>query len=251
MTLKPPRIAVPVPHSTDNEYSARTLARFSACLSALCKGVDLVAIQLDHSNLHELERCHGLLLPGTSTDIDPPRYGAIAGSTTIEPDTARDTMDDLLLKRAFDCLLPILGVCHGLQALNIFTGGSLLQNIASEEIDHRLGEDGRIAHSVELESTGIMLPLFTKHAPLDRTLPVNSNHHQAVLVTGSGLRVCARSRDGIIEAVEGEDSRHFVLGVQWHPEALSTGSDAGDGIFSAFLAAARRWMEGSKPGRRR
>jgi putative glutamine amidotransferase len=233
------RIAIPVPHSSDGEYSMRTLTRFLVALRAVSRSLELIPIELNGSNLNELDSCGGIILPGTPNNIDPARYGAVAGPTVLEPDEARDSMDDLLLHRAFDIRLPILGVCHGLQASNVFTGGTLLQNISSEKIDHGVGEDERIAHSVELDPKYTVFRELETDARSGIRFPVNSNHHQAVLSVGSGLRVCARSQDGIVEAVEGNDPSHFIFGVQWHPEALSKGLAARGSIFQAFLDAAQ------------
>ena len=129
--------------------------------------------------------------------------------------------------------LPVLGVCYGMQLLALEAGGALVYDIPHdrpEASSHRLPEvDGR--HSVVLAAGSRLAKIIGSDATL-----VNSLHHQAVAVPGSGLVASAHSNDGLIEAIEGEDDR-FVLGLQWHPEKMERGHR--ERVFRALVKACR------------
>lgn len=157
-------------------------------------------------------RLDGLLLSG-GADINPARYGqSPAGAKT--PDDERDAFELALLAGARARDLPVLGVCRGCQLLNVFYGGTLIQDLPSVEIVHpRYRPDARLPqHGVTVEEGSLLASLYPT------TVQVNSRHHQAVDRLGEGLRVNAHATDGTIEGIErpGEP----VLGVQWHPEAM-------------------------------
>jgi putative glutamine amidotransferase len=238
----PPRIAIPVPHSTDSEYAERALPQYVHAVEMA--GAEPVRIPLDQSPAEVtglLQRCDAVLLPGSKADIDPTKYDAPRDARTAPADSARDTIDDLLLRDAYNLRKPILGICYGLQILNVFRGGTLLQHIESP-VNHEAGKEVPIAHTVEVD-TGSRLslivasPLNGKHA----AVAVNSSHHQSAEKIGDGLRVVARCpQDGIIEALEGTSPDHFVLAVQWHPERSVEDDEGSRAIFRALVDAARR-----------
>jgi putative glutamine amidotransferase len=116
-------------------------------------------------------------------------------------------------------------------------GGRLLQHISETEVQHSVSEDDHIAHAVEVAADSCL----TGSPGGPTGLAVNSQHHQAAEGAPPGLRVVARSSDGIIEAAQGTDCRHFILGIQWHPEALRSGADARERPLRAFLRAADAW----------
>jgi putative glutamine amidotransferase len=189
-----------------------------------------------------LERLDGLMLSG-GPDIHPSAYGA-AEHPALGP-TERD-LDafELALVRAADARgMPILGVCRGLQMLNIARGGTLIQDIPDligEQIDHRQEKPGRVpTHEIVLE-TGSRLEGVMGRAEHE----VNSFHHQAIDRLGEHLRVVARAPDGVIEGIEAPD-RDFVVAVQWHAESLAEREDQA-GLFSAFVAAAARYAEAGR-----
>jgi putative glutamine amidotransferase len=137
---------------------------------------------------------------------------------------------------------PILGICYGLQTLNVYRSGTLVQDIESA-INHNAGRAVENAHAVEIEP-GSQLAKIVGADSKNSTIPVNSSHHQSADVVGDGLRVVARSPlDGVIEALEGTLPDHFVLAVQWHPERSVDDSrevaDSAHKIFRAFIEAAR------------
>jgi len=238
----PPRIAIPVPHSTDSEYAERAFPQYVHAVEMA--GGEPVRIPLKQSLAEVTEllgRCDAVLLPGSKADIDPTKYGADRDARTAPADPARDAVDDLLLRNAYNLRKPVLGICYGLQILNVFRGGTLLQHIESP-VNHEAGRDVRIAHSIDVDSGSRVGRIVApggdeKHV----SVTVNSSHHQSAEGIGDGLRVVARCpQDGIIEALEGTSPDHFVLAVQWHPERSVEDDERSRAIFRALIEAARR-----------
>jgi putative glutamine amidotransferase len=183
--------------------------------------------------------CAGILLPGSPADVDPQKYGQARHPKTADADGARGAVDELLLQDAFNLHKPVLGICMGLQSLNVWRNGSLNQHIPGTGIDHAPGREVMEAHPVRIVE-GSLLAQVTRSGA--EGLMVNSSHHQAVAIAGDGLRVVARSvEDGIVEGLEGTTPGHFVLGVQWHPERSFAFSAVSRDIFAAFVGAAREW----------
>jgi putative glutamine amidotransferase len=148
-------------------------------------------------------------------------------------------VDELLLQDAYKAHKPVLGVCYGLQSLNVQRAGSLVQHIESS-INHTAGRAVAKAHSVMIEPDSRLAEILGDR----KTVAVNSSHHQAADRAGEGLRVVARSaEDGIVEALEGTRPEHFVLAVQWHPERSVNEeteiAESARAIFRAFVEAAR------------
>jgi putative glutamine amidotransferase len=236
-----PRIAIPVPHSGDREYAERSLPQYEHAVVAA--GGEPVRIPVDKPPaevMKLIERCDAVLLPGSKADVDPEKYGAPRDPETAAADSARDTVDELLLQDAYNMHKPILGICYGLQVLNVYRTGTLLQHIESS-VNHEAGRKVPVAHSVELEK-GSKLSGIVGAALAE--IPVNSSHHQSADVVGDGLRAVARSpQDGIIEAVEGTSPDHFVLAVQWHPERSAEDDEPSRAIFRALVEAAKNHRE--------
>ena len=183
----------------------------------------------------------GLVLTGSKYHLAPERYGQTLLVPELESDRDRDDLDHLLLEWAFSRQVPVLGICHGLQAINVFLGGSLIQDIPTQitgALTHRTrSATGEYAHEVVVQSHSILNP-----SPEPIVARTNSAHDQTIERLGTGLKVIASSSDGVIEAVESEDmDRHFVLGVQWHPERLAAGDEFSYLPFQALTAAAARW----------
>ncbi|MFF2147225.1 gamma-glutamyl-gamma-aminobutyrate hydrolase family protein [Kitasatospora sp. NPDC058190] len=157
---------------------------------------------------HLLDALDGLVLAG-GPDIDPARYAATAGSRTGPPHHARDDWESRLLGAALARDLPMLGICRGMQLLNVELGGSLLQHLPDES--HQVVPARFVRHRVGLVDGSRLA------AVLGSAAEVSCYHHQAVDRLGTGLRVTAWSADGVVEALELPGHR-FALGVQWHPE---------------------------------
>jgi len=259
-----PRIAIPVPHS-EKEYAERSLPQYERAVEMA--GGEPVRIPLDQSPaevMKLIERCDAVLLPGSRADVDPAKYGAPRHPQTNPSDAGRDTVDELLLQDAYNMRKPVLGICYGLQVLNVYRTGTLIQHIASG-INHEAGRKVAVAHPVEVEPKSKLAEIltsapdktveghgFSRAAQTDSSsgalapgaqslaIPVNSSHHQSADVIGDGLRVVARSpQDGIIEALEGTLPGHFVLAVQWHPERSVDDDEPSRAIFRALVEAAR------------
>jgi len=182
-----------------------------------------------------IERCDAVLLPGSRADVDPAKYDAPRDPHTASSDAGRDTVDELLLQDAYNMRKPVLGICYGLQALNVYRTGTLLQHVESA-INHNAGRKVAVAHRVNVEPASRLAEIL-QQSP---RIAVNSSHHQSADVVGDGLRIVARCpEDGIIEAVEGTSPDHFVLAVQWHPERSVDDDEPSRAIFRALVEAAR------------
>jgi len=239
-----PRIAIPVPHSGDREYAGRALPPYEEAVRGA--GGEPVRIELDQTPVQvvkQIERCDAVLLPGSRADVDPQKYGADRHEQTAPADAKRDRVDELLLQDAYKMYKPVLGICYGLQSLNVYRSGSLVQHIESG-INHSAGRTVAKAHTVKIEPASRLAGIVGASSGTQKMMPVNSSHHQAADAVGDGLRVVARSaEDGIIEALEGTAPGHFVLAVQWHPErSVNDGpelAESAKSIFRAFIEAAR------------
>jgi putative glutamine amidotransferase len=239
-----PRIAVPVPHSGDREYAERALPQYEDAVRGA--GGEPVRIELEQTPAEvrkQMERCDAVLLPGSKADLDPQKYGAERHAKTAASDAKRDMVDQVLLEDAYATRKPVLGICYGLQSLNVYRAGSLVQHIESA-INHSAGRTVARAHTVEIEAESRLAAIVGAAVGATKTVAVNSSHHQAADAAGDGLRVVARSaEDGIVEALEGTAPGHFVLAVQWHPErSVNDGAELAESaraIFRALVEAAR------------
>lgn len=185
-----------------------------------------------------LDAVAGLVLSG-GEDVDPSRYGETPHPELGPVNCARDETELALLARARELGLPTLAICRGIQVVNVGLGGSLVQdlpsqrqNVATHEVDDE--RDTRV-HGVRVDPDSRLASILGAHA-----LAVNSIHHQAVDRLGEAMRVSARADDGTIEGVESDDPTWWMVGVQWHPEELTTTPEPWDRrLFSAFAAACR------------
>lgn len=187
----------------------------------------------DESRAAYAELLHGLLIPGSPTDVDPACYGEEPHARLGPVNPLRTDFEIQMVGLALKRHLPVFGICGGAQVLNVALGGSLYQDIPSQvaKAYKHSGAPDR-AHTVDI------VPGTRLAAILDRQeMRVNSLHHQAVKVPGQGMVVSASSRDGVIEAVE-ISSFPFVMGVQWHPERLFVDDVASQRLFSAFVQVA-------------
>jgi putative glutamine amidotransferase len=165
----------------------------------------------------------GLLLTG-GDDVAPSRYGETTHDATIEVAPERDEFEIALVKEARRLGLPILGICRGIQVMNVACGGTLIQDIPSQ-VENALDHAFKVpphkafdyAHDVWVEDNSLLAKLMAERLSGSDSCAVNSRHHQAVKEIAPGFRVVATAPDGIIEAIEDPGAR-FCLGVQWHPE---------------------------------
>ncbi len=156
-----PRIAIPLPHSSDREYAERAIPQYEQAI--VQAGGEPIRIPLDQTP-EEIKKliatCDAVLLPGSKADVDPEKFHAPRSPQAAPADVPRHTIDELLLEDAYLHRKPILGICYGLQSLNVFRSGSLIQHIPDFlpenlriAVDHAAGKNVVIAHTVEIENT--------------------------------------------------------------------------------------------------
>lgn len=166
----------------------------------------------DHDYTHIAELCDGLLLCG-GADTDPAYYKEELHPTTELVKENIDKMDLALLDAFLKAQKPVLGICRGHQVINVYYGGSLIQDLPSQT-------ESTIVHSQkEARDVGTHEVTLTQDSFLGKTgdvYSVNSFHHQAIKKLGNTLHIIAQSEDGIVEAIENDQ----VMGVQWHPECM-------------------------------
>ena len=181
-----------------------------------------------------LGQCDGLILTG-GDDIDPALYGEEIINDTVFPAPERDAREPRLCAMAMERDIPILGICRGLQILNVHLGGTLYQDIPAQmetDVPHKMERPfERVIHDCFLVPDSPLARLTGQAA-----VGVNSFHHQAVKDVAPSLSVMARAADGIVEAVWKPDAK-FLWAVQWHPEMLWTVEDNSAEIFRAFINA--------------
>ena len=184
-----------------------------------------------------LQRLDGILISGGNFDIHPIYYGEKPISALGAIKRERTEFELELIDLALNRDLPLLGICGGAQAINVALGGSLYQDIATELPNANQHEQGakrdKGGHPIEIHPGTRLRQIVQK-----QTLEVNTTHHQAVRKVGKGLRVNATAKDGLVEGIESPFHR-FVLGVQWHPEALVGQDPYQRRIFSSFISAAK------------
>lgn len=245
-TRKRPLIGVPTGREKSQRFFGlplyimnQTYVRTLESLGALPV---LIPLQMTEATLRGIfERLDGVLLPG-GEDIDPSHYGEDRHPQLGSTDKERDRTEMMLARWALEEGMPILGVCRGVQVINVVCGGSLFQDLTSQMPElHKHDyfppsfERFRISHQVAIEE-GSRLALA-----LGRVHEVNSMHHQGICRLGSALRVVGVAEDGLAEALEIPDLP-FAVGVQWHPEELAKTDQHSAGLFYNFVAsAASEW----------
>lgn len=186
------------------------------------------------------EACSGILIPG-GVDMDPATYGEAPHEKLGRIDPARDRVELQLTRWAVEDKKPLLGLCRGLQVINVAAGGSLYQDLDAQ-LDGAIKHDYFPTYGFErdhLSHDVAVVPSSRLRGLVDlEQLPVNSMHHQGVKELGTGLRACAIASDGLIEAVESTDG-HWMVGVQWHPEVFEADDPHTRDLFRGFVEASR------------
>ncbi len=196
----------------------------------------LIPIFDDLDELHTLlPRLDGLLLSG-GIDVDPSNYGEEPHPLLMDINPQLDALELAMAQWAFDKNVPTLGICRGMQMLNVALGGTLYQDLGAlypDSLRHKNWDLPRttIVHSVHIVADSRMEQILGT-----REIRANSLHHQAVNVTGKGVRVTGHAEDGVAELIEVSGHR-FMLGAQCHPEEIYTDVPAWAGLFTAFVEA--------------
>ncbi len=193
----------------------------------------LLPVQPDPEVL--LDNVDGLLLVG-GADVDPAVYGAARDPRTETTVPERDAFEVALVRAAVVREIPVLGICRGMQIINVAFGGTLLQHVTDAEGQtthrRRMGGFDGADHVVALDDGS-----RAADAAREGAHRVHCHHHQAIGALGAGLVISGRAEDGLPEALEAADGR-WLLGVQWHPEAVNGGP-----VLRAFVAACARFLE--------
>lgn len=238
IVVKRPRIGITLDSEPAGGWSAApwyALRQNYAAAVARAEGLPLLLPHHPADVPELLELLDGVVVSGGHFDVDPSLFSATARHETVATKPERTEFELALLQGALDRDLPLFAICGGEQLLNVALGGTLIQHIPDEVPQALLHEQNNpkdeAAHEVSLVPGTLLQRLLGQ-----RTIAVNSTHHQAVAEVGRDLTTCARAPDGVIEAIERRGAR-FCLGVQWHPEYDVGGYGAP--LFEAFVQACR------------
>jgi len=186
-----------------------------------------------------VDHLDAVCLSGAINDVDPLRYGREPHPNLGPVIPRREATDMLLLAAAEERSLPVLAICFGIQSLNVFRGGTLVQDITSEvqgALKHmQAGEITRPSHTVNVTEGSLIAELAG-----GTSVAVNSHHHQAIDRAGRDLEPIAWAADGVIEAVVNCRPGQFILGLQWHPEVGWENDLLSQAIFGHFVGVARQ-----------
>lgn len=236
-----PRIGVP--YRTRKEELTGDFAKIEKYIAAVRRaGAEPVVVSLGLSAPH-LEKIagtlDGVLLTGSPADVEPSRFSAARHEKCAEADPDRERIDFALIEHCLKQQKPILAICYGIQSLNVFLSGTLVQDIASEirttiehDWDDEAGAPDR-THNIRIDSNSRLAQIARAEEAL-----VNSSHHQSIGEPGRNLRVVSRAEDGVIEAVEWTGDANWVMGVQWHPERMPETDILSRGLFNDLVAIA-------------
>jgi putative glutamine amidotransferase len=236
------KIRVGIPYRTRKEELSNKREAYDKYVAAVeSQGAEAVEISLGLSAAEAqrlAQTLDAVVLPGSPADVEPSLFHAARQPKTAEADADRERTDFALLGHAVAEHKPVLAICYGVQSLNVFLGGPLVQDIPSAihtKIQHAWsGHEGpEPHHEVALEAGSRLAQLAgaTKAR-------VNSSHHQSVLQPGKNLRVVAHAPDGVIEAVEWTGDDNWIVGVQWHPERMVAADELAQSLFRGLVAAA-------------
>ena len=223
------RVVIAMPRMSTDPEPTVAQSKYMESLARAGAGMRWVELSDPEQAVQDALTCDGLLLPGGG-DMDPKFYGQARIPACGEPNLLRDAAEPLLLRAFLAADKPVLGICRGIQVMNVVLGGDLYQDIKPfEHLPHN-GHWAKV-HTVTVRRGTLLSRILGQD-----TVLVNSQHHQAVDRVAPGFTLAALSEDGIVEAIEKPDAR-FCLGVQWHPEWLSDADPAMQSLFDAFVNA--------------
>jgi putative glutamine amidotransferase len=236
--MEKPWIGIPTRYHEKTEYIGQIRHYLDAILWA--GGLPLMIPTVNDAAIvrEYVQRVQGVLLPGSPTDIDPQHYGDVPHEKLGKLYPERDATDFAILDFVEQRKqIPVLGICFGVQSLNVYRGGSLVQDIpalVSGSVSHDEDDPNPPArHVIKLVEDSLVGSLAGA-----AEIEVNSYHHQAIRNPGRNLRPVAVANDGVIEAVEDTTGR-FVIGVQWHPERGWQNDPFSKALFRKFIDEAR------------
>lgn len=225
-------------HKEQREYNSIDCNYINSVILAGGLPVLLPIIDNKEDIKEYLNNIDGLIF-SSGEDILPVIYGENPINELRAISTKRDYFEIELFKLAYDMDKPILGICRGIQLINVASGGTLYQDIYVQR-ENTLGhspkeiERNSLYHFIDIEKGSKLFDIFN-----EEKIMVNSFHHQSVKNVSQGFKITARSYDGIIEAIEAKNKK-FVVGVQWHPEALAMNYKEFAKLFEQFIDAAKR-----------
>ena len=241
-----PKPRVGIPYRTRNEELKGERGKYGMyCQAVLRAGGEPVEVSLalPPDQLRELAgSLDAVVLTGSPADLNPSLYHAARNPASAEADPDRERTDFALLEHAFVEHKPVLAICYGVQSMNVFLGGTLIQDIPSElhtPIQHPWSNRDKGApepfHTAKIEAGSRLRELAGAEE-----IGINSSHHQSILDPGRSLRIAARAPDGVVEAVELTGDSNWVTGVQWHPERMAESDLLAQRLFGTLIEVARK-----------
>src|ERR1700677_1404786 len=241
-TNSKPRVGIPYRTRKEELKGEReSYEKYLAAASAAGAQPVEISLGLTPNQLaEEIRDLDAFILPGSPADVHPSLFKAAVHPNCSISDPCRESTDFAILAHAFKEQKPVLAICYGTQSLNVFLGGTLVQDIPSEiatKIQHPwTGHAGpEPHHSIAIEAGSRLAQLAGTSE-----IRVNSSHHQSVLEPGKKLRVIAHAADGVVEAIEWTGDSNWVTGVQWHPERMASTDLFAQSLFADFAAATRK-----------
>lgn len=233
-----PRIGITLDAENNGGYSA---APWYALRQNYCDmveeagGIPFPIPHYPHLATFYADQIDGLLITGGACDIDPELYGEEIRFECLKLKPHRTTAEIAIAQAVYSQSKPLLGICGGMQLLNVMLGGSLIQHVP-EEVNNSLEHMQTTPWHEPAHTISIHPGTRLHHIAQNETIGhVNTSHHQAVNRVAESLRVNAVADDGVIEGIESQDPHHFLLGVQWHPEYRASSLDTH--IFQHFIKA--------------
>ncbi|MGY5319148.1 gamma-glutamyl-gamma-aminobutyrate hydrolase family protein [Neomicrococcus lactis] len=205
----------------------------------LAGGADVIMLDASVDGVPDMHRLDGVVVMGGG-DVDPELYHSEGDPSISCVDAAADRFESSLIRRAVESYTPVLGICRGMQVMNVAFGGSLIEDLGAESM-HRSGssETSMVDHPVQIVEDSLLFSLMRTPE-----IQVRSSHHQAVQRLANTLQVSAWAEDGVVEAIEAKHQpgveTPWVLGVQWHPEDKGTVPGQLETLTAALVKEAER-----------